>query len=253
MPTHQPILDTLDTVLRANSVEDQWAMLLDIMVGYGFDRLFFASTRFGIDEHWGAKSDWLMLTNHQPEVVKSFIGESIYLETAKIHSPPEGRPGAYSWSLRPLRAWDDMTVFEQKHREVCDRNNVVSGYTLWFPEICCRSKSVMGLCARPGLSQAEVDEGWKTHGSELWVLANVVQLKLAALPNPDLEKRLTNRQKQVLAWVADGKTGRDIAAIMGLSLVTVEKHLRQAREALNVDTTAEAVKKAAMLNHLHFV
>jgi LuxR family transcriptional regulator len=43
---------------------------------------------------------------------------------------------------------------------------------------------------------------------------------------------------------------QDIATIMGLTPATVEKHLRLAREALNVDTTAQAVLKAALQNQM---
>jgi hypothetical protein len=41
---------------------------------------------------------------------------------------------------------------------------------------------------------------------------------------------------------------QDVACIMGVSPAMVEKHLRLAREALDVDTTAQAVAKAAMMN-----
>lgn len=41
--------------------------------------------------------------------------------------------------------------------------------------------------------------------------------------------------------VGDCKTAQDIASLMGLSAATVEKHLRLAREALDVETTAQAV------------
>ncbi|HBQ37029.1 MAG TPA: LuxR family transcriptional regulator, partial [Rhodobacteraceae bacterium] len=37
----------------------------------------------------------------------------------------------------------------------------------------------------------------------------------------------------------------DIATIMDLTSATVEKHLRLAREALDVETTAQAVLKAS--------
>ncbi|HMS96421.1 MAG TPA: hypothetical protein PKA03_14605, partial [Tabrizicola sp.] len=48
--------------------------------------------------------------------------------------------------------------------------------------------------------------------------------------------------------VADGKTTQDVALLMGVSAAMVEKHLRLAREALAVETTAQAVAKGAMLN-----
>ena len=54
----------------------------------------------------------------------------------------------------------------------------------------------------------------------------------------------------MLEWVGDGKTVQDTAVIMGLTPPTVEKHLRLARQALNVETTAQAVLKAAFQNQI---
>jgi len=59
---------------------------------------------------------------------------------------------------------------------------------------------------------------------------------------------LTARQREALEWVADGKTSQDVALLMGVSAAMVEKHLRLARETLSVDTTAQAVAKAALMN-----
>ncbi len=43
---------------------------------------------------------------------------------------------------------------------------------------------------------------------------------------------------------------QDTALLMGLTSATVEKHLRLAREALAVETTAQAVLKAAFANQM---
>ena len=50
-----------------------------------------------------------------------------------------------------------------------------------------------------------------------------------------------------------GKTTQDISVIMELTPATVEKHLRKAREALAVETTAQAVVKAAFQNQIFLV
>ena len=48
--------------------------------------------------------------------------------------------------------------------------------------------------------------------------------------------------------VADGKTVQDAALLMELNPATVEKHLRLAREALEVETTAQAIRKVSTHN-----
>jgi LuxR family transcriptional regulator len=77
-----------------------------------------------------------------------------------------------------------------------------------------------------------------------------VHLNILTLPYTPPNQLLTKRQREALEWVGGGKTTQDIATIMGLTPATVEKHLRLAREALNVDTTAQAVLKAALQNQM---
>jgi DNA-binding CsgD family transcriptional regulator len=81
------------------------------------------------------------------------------------------------------------------------------------------------------------------------VMNNVFHLKLLTLPYSG-SRQLTQRQREVLQWVGDGKTAQDIGLLMGLTAATVEKHLRLAREALDVETTAQAVLKAAFYNQM---
>ena len=79
-------------------------------------------------------------------------------------------------------------------------------------------------------------------------MAQVLHLKLIQFPIAARTRPLTPRQREVLQWVADGKTSQDVAQILGISAAMVEKHLRLAREVLSVDTTTQAVAKATLLN-----
>ncbi|MDX9887189.1 DNA-binding response regulator [Thauera sp.] len=62
------------------------------------------------------------------------------------------------------------------------------------------------------------------------------------LPNP-----LTQREMDVLQWVACGKTNRDVAEILGMSPRTVNKHLEHIYEKLGVETRTAAVAQFARL------
>jgi DNA-binding CsgD family transcriptional regulator len=54
---------------------------------------------------------------------------------------------------------------------------------------------------------------------------------------------LTRREREVLDWVGAGKCNRDIAAILGASPRTVEKHLEHIYIKLGVETrTAAAIR-----------
>ncbi|ODT69624.1 MAG: DNA-binding response regulator [Pelagibacterium sp. SCN 63-23] len=55
---------------------------------------------------------------------------------------------------------------------------------------------------------------------------------------------LTQRESEVLLWIARGKSNRDIGDILGLSPRTVNKHLEQVYTKLGVENRASAAIKA---------
>jgi len=132
------------------------------------------------------------------------------------------------------------------------RMKVTAGYTISFKSVSARSKGAISLAARAGTTQDEADAIWAEHGDDILLMNNVAHLKILSLPYRPPNRSLTKRQREALEWVGDGKTTQDIALLMGLTVATVEKHLRLAREALSVETTAQAVLKAA-LHHQMFV
>lgn len=74
----------------------------------------------------------------------------------------------------------------------------------------------------------------------------------AALAEPDVRPltrstRLTRRQREVLTLIAEGRTMKQIAAVLHLSARTVESHKYQMMEALGVRTTADLVRYALQI------
>jgi DNA-binding CsgD family transcriptional regulator len=59
--------------------------------------------------------------------------------------------------------------------------------------------------------------------------------------------QLSSREREILQWVAAGKSQQDIGDILTISHRTVEVHLRSAREKLGALTTAQAVGRAIRL------
>lgn len=55
---------------------------------------------------------------------------------------------------------------------------------------------------------------------------------------------LTEREQEILGWIAHGKTSREIAAILVVSPYTVRKHVEHILEKLNVSTRSAAVARA---------
>ena len=61
---------------------------------------------------------------------------------------------------------------------------------------------------------------------------------------PPPEAPLTPREREVLRYVAGGKTDRDIGDILAISRRTVHKHLQRIYEKLGVETRTAAVVRA---------
>ena len=62
--------------------------------------------------------------------------------------------------------------------------------------------------------------------------------------SPDLP--LSEREREVLRWVAAGKTDRDVAEILEISHRTVHKHLQRIYAKLGVETRTAAVMRALL-------
>lgn len=59
---------------------------------------------------------------------------------------------------------------------------------------------------------------------------------------------LTPREKEILQLLAEGKTNKDVAAILDVSLYTVESHRTNLMQKLNLHNTAEIVLYAVRKN-----
>ena len=58
---------------------------------------------------------------------------------------------------------------------------------------------------------------------------------------------LTPRQREVLRLIAQGRTMKEIAALLGISTRTAESHKYEMMESLGIETTAELVQHAVKL------
>ena len=64
-----------------------------------------------------------------------------------------------------------------------------------------------------------------------------------------IDSGLTPREKEVLRYVGQGKTSKQIAAALHLSVLTVSNHRRHICKKLGIHSTAQLVAFAA--SHFH--
>jgi len=240
-------------VADCQTIEELWEGHVAKMAEFGFDRLIYGFTRYRTANSLGDPSDFIILTNHSKDYTRVFIDEGHFFHAPMVHWALENE-GAKSWKL--LAEMERTKTLSAAERRVLEFNRdmgVTAGYSVSFKSISARSKGAIALTAQRGMDQAEIDKIWAVHGADITLMNNIVHLKILTLPYTAPNRILTPRQREVLEWVGDGKTAQDIAQIMGLTAATVEKHLRLARESLAVDTTAQAVLKAAFANQMFVI
>ncbi|HHB80842.1 MAG TPA: LuxR family transcriptional regulator [Aliiroseovarius sp.] len=244
-------INYLDRLARATEIEQVWQMFCAEMVRFGFDRLLYGYNHFGTEHSVGSWEDALILSNNDPGYLKKFIEEEYYK-----HAP------LAEWALKNTgaRPWagkgDPSLELNETQARVVALNTsygLVAGYSVSFATPTPRARGIVSMGARPGLTQQDVNALWERDGVLISVIANMTHLKIISLPHTNERAKLSRRQQEVLNWVADGKTYQDIATIMGVTMGTVEKHLRLVRQKLNVETTPQAVLKASFWNQMFVV
>lgn len=247
----QLVIETLDRMVSATTVSAVWAEHVAAMAVFGFDRLFYGFTRQHTPQGLGPRDEMLVLSNHDEAYLGPYLAEEKYVY-GPMTAWARQNVGAMSWS------W----INENKHRlsdkqlAVLDFNlshGVIAGYTISFRDAVTRNKGAIALTAQVEIPQHDIEAVWNEFSSEINVVNQTAHLRYTSLPWPGNQSGLSPRQREVLEWVGDGKTIADTATIMGLKAATVEKHLKKAREALKVETTAQAVMKAAQSNQIFVV
>lgn len=242
------MLKHVEKVIASATMDELWQVHCDAMAARGFTRLIYGMAASRSRSSFGARDDFLILTNISGGYIDTFIQEGLYLHAPMVRWAAKNA-GARSWGW--LR--DNSDTLTPREKEVIAFNlkhGLSAGYSISFTETGARNIAGIALIPDPGITQAETDAIWKAKSRELLAMNNLLHLKILSLPYPRPRKPLTERQREVLEWVGEGKTTQNIAVIMGLTQATVEKHLRLAREALDVETTAQAVLKASLQNQI---
>jgi DNA-binding CsgD family transcriptional regulator len=248
MMTETSLLTLLNRIAAASTIDAAWGHATDYFASLGFARANYGFTRFRHLKTIGDPDDALFLSTCDADYVKRYFVGGFYAKTP-VFRWAERSSGICTWTW--VKEAFEAGRLSSEEAEAVRQNavmGVTAGISVSFPEMSSRSKGALGLIADPGMSNGDVDAIFAAKGDEILAVANMMHLTIVHLPQLSRHRALSPRQREALEWVADGKTTQDVALLMGVSAAMVEKHLRLAREALSVETTAQAVAKGALLN-----
>lgn len=106
---------------------------------------------------------------------------------------------------------------------------------------------VVGSSALPASAQDDAPRAWLTVKSTALrrgpdTIISFVFLRRSAAEAPVEHAPLTNREREIVSWVAEGLTNREIAHLAYVSENTVRQHLKRIFTKLNVHSRAEMVQ-----------
>jgi LuxR family transcriptional regulator len=241
-------LRLLNAIAEATSIDATWKLASDHFASLGFQRQNYGFTRFRHSRTIGDPDDALYLTTCDADYAKRYFNNGFFARTP-VFRWAERNSGACTWAwVRRAMEAGQLTPEEVETVRINAAQGITAGISVSFPESSSRAKGALGLIADVGLSSEDVEEIFATRRDEITAIAHMMHLRIIQLPQLARHRALSPRQREALEWVADGKTTQDIAMLMSVSPAMVEKHLRLAREALAVETTAQAVAKGALLN-----
>ncbi len=242
------VLPLISFMAEASSVEEVWGHATGFYRTLGFARANYGFTRFLYHRNVGDPDDAIFLTTGDADYERFYFQNGFYARTP-VYRWAVSNVGACTWKwVKDAYDAGQLTPEEMDAVRQNAAKGIVAGVSVSFPEASTRSKGALGLIADPGIGPDQVEAIWEARRDEIMAVAHLMHLKIITLPQPAAKRSLTERQRQALEWVADGKTTQDVAMLMEVSAAMVEKHLRLAREALQVETTTQAVAKASLLN-----
>lgn len=240
----------LAAMLAADSQDAIWQMSCTAFEAMGFAHLIYGYSPDSRGLVLGSPEDYLVMSTLPPATIEELVAKGYYRQSATFHWALRN-VGIARWSLgHALCQLPPDFAVTADALDFFYRNDIQTGCCIGLSQVRSRGRAVLALIGRPGWTQEQLDSLIDARNDEIFVVAGVMHRCLSNLPFRVERRALTPRQREVLEWVAYGKTAADIALIMGIAPPTVEKHLRLARETLGVETTAHALIKAAFLNQV---
>ena len=246
---HDLELGNIDRITLADDICDLWSAMREFTIEAGFDHTVYATNRLRHTGRLGERAHSFLLTDLPESFVRVFWEQEAYQLLQAVRWAADNT-GAIS--LREASATGDpdgATDAQRTAHLAMVKQGITSGYVIGFNRPEDTNIAGLGFINR-GKDHDASDRLWSKAGHVLQSYARVFQLKMASLPLPLADRKLTQRQKDVLRWVARGKTTAEVGTILGLSQATIEKHLRQARDNLGASNTTQAVINAQIMTGL---
>jgi LuxR family transcriptional regulator, quorum-sensing system regulator BjaR1 len=237
----------LEGSLKANSEAELTNLLRTALARLGYDRMIFSVFS---DPDLPAERIRHGLINHYPDDFQTFYAEKRLEVIDPVIRCACVVPWAFRWSdiekavklsqtqSRLFRAAEDFGMHNGIGVPIPGPGGRLSGFGLASSVADGGDRSAFGLDLVNALCQQFFGAFKRLNLRETPPYEGVAR---------DFRVSLTPKQREILTWVAGGKTDEDIASILNISRNTVDTHMRQIFNRLSVNSRVSAVVKAINL------
>lgn len=240
-----PVWDAVETIRSAADSDTVWNLVLGEFAARGIERVIWIAL---------ASEDEAVRTNLDPVWTEAYRRDVLNGTDPFIsHCLTQ---------LRPIRTGSGFLHLHHKLtrqerafvHQACETSGIRSGAALTVRSHVprpaggrtCASSTAAGWNLGTGLRAKAFDALFRVVGPEIALLAGCAGERLIAGAPP--VARLTGRERDCLTLAALGCRNGEIADRLRLAEVTVELHLRHARQRLQARTRDQAVARALVLN-----
>lgn len=229
-----------EQIIQCETLPQLWRLMISYFRARGFGAVCYMA--YGAGDAGAVPGTGVQAFHHgfSAEAVETYLESDFErLDIVPRLSMAQGRP------LRWREAWATADTSEEERRFLAMMEAVELGDGIGLPCYGPHNRNAfVGIGAMTEDAQAD-----DASISEMHIMAQAAHLRICALTVSEvpLERALSAREKEILEWVARGKSNGVIAEILNIKVGTVDTYLRRLYEKLGVsDRTSAAVRGIGM-------
>jgi DNA-binding CsgD family transcriptional regulator len=232
-----PIIDGTRQVLQSRTQEELWSATSETLRKIGLTGYCFAS-RYG-DFGWTLTPD---ATNWPEDECREYVRAEFYKDDPALRAVRMGEP-IFRWTSETTYSSQSAQRFMDFLKDTPVKSGCVVGFHNAALGSCVFSASADNRDGVDELTADLVSFLGQAIGLRLLQLRaqkpdRASALDFAVRGNPGF---LSQRQHDILRWIADGKTNREVAEILGISHRNVVYHVGEILRKTNAVTRSQAV------------
>ncbi len=234
--------DFVTDTAQARDGDALFAYLTRAVGQFGYDRVIFSAP---LDLDLPAELNRNGLMQNYPDDWQAYYVEKDFARIDPVLRAAATHRHAFTWEeLERSGTWSDAQVRFMRMGEDAGLNH---GVGIPF-------RSQRALIAGVALASSQHSDATRPHldliNAYCTQFYHAFKRLHARPPLEPVETPLSAKEREILSWVAAGKTDDDIGAILGISRNTVDTHMRHIFHKLDATNRVTAVVKGILHGHI---